>query len=303
MKKFINTSLSLLLLLLIGTMVSAQEAQTLVVPLSKPNEIGFLEVDIKNGSIIVIGTDRKDIGISYSSAEGFDEDEYWESDWATQLGKKIGEQVKIKLKDFGKSKGDDRGGLRKIQSNNFKLEITEQYNQINIENNRMGAEPMLIKIEVPKTMNIDVENYNGGNLYVANVTGEINLESYNGAIKAEDIGGIARASTYNGDITIKFKDMPNNGEMSFENYNGDISISVPPSYKSQFKVKTEMGEILSDLDLKVMTDKNKPTTKGDGEVYKVYVDSWTFMELNGGSSNNIKIKTRNGDVLLRSNQK
>ena len=290
-------------LCIFGITLSAQETQNIIVPLSNPNEIGILEVNVKNGTIIVVGTDRKDISITYGNGEDVDKEENWLEEWGRSLGEEISRQVKIKLKNKGhETKKDSREGLRKIQNNSFKLEIVEQFNHIYIENSKMGQQSMLIKIEVPKAMNIDVENYYGGNLYVKNIKGEIYLESYSGSIRAEEIAGIVSANTYSGEINIEFKEMPQDGKMSFDNYSGDISISVPPTYKSNFKVKTEMGEILSDLDLKVVAEKNKPKTQNDGQVYKVYVDSWTFMELNGASNNEIKIKTRNGDVLLRSNQ-
>ena len=299
--KFIINTCFLFLFCLFGISSTAQETENLIIPLSKPNEIGFLEVDIKNGSIIVVGSDRKDIAVSYGNGEDY-EDQDGLKEWTKSLGREIGRQVKIKLKNKGNMKDDNREGLRKIQNNTFKLEITEQFNHVNIENNKMGQQSMFVKIEVPKNMNIDVENYYGGNLYIKNISGEINLESYSGSIQAEEIGGIVSANTYSGDINIGFKESPKNGKMSFDNYSGDISISLPPNHKSNFKVKTDMGEILSDLDLKVIASNNKPKERMEGDVYKVYVDSWTFMELNGASENEIKIQTRTGDVLLRSNQ-
>lgn len=262
MKKYILTILAMVFLI----RLNAQNEDQVTVPLSSSGKIGTLETDLKSASIKVIGTNRSDVLIKYAIIESEDEDE--------------------------KSEGD----LKKIPTNNFDLEISEDDNVVSIKS-ESWFQRMSIDIEVPVNFNLDLHNYTGQYLEVANITGDINLESYTGYIKATGIKGTASASTYAGKVEIAFDQITPDKPMAFSNYSGSIDLTLPADYKATFKMKTTFSEIFSAFDMDVATTPSK-LKKVEGNSFKLSTDEWTVGSINGGGPE-IMIKNFSGGIYLR----
>ena len=226
-----------------------QEKTTVTIPLSDPGQIAKLSVNIKNGNISVIGTERKDMLVTYIITKKSDEDEHEDQSGA-------------------------RSGLKKLSTNNYDFEIGEENNIVTIESKTWFANVEL-EVEVPNNSNLDLENYMGGIITVKKVTGELALESYTGGIEASGISGVVNASTYAGNIDVQFNKITPNKAMSFSNFTGPINITMPSTYKADFKMKTNWGDVYSDLD--IVTKDIKPVLKksDEGDTFKLYTDSWT----------------------------
>ncbi len=257
-----------LFLLSFVTILGAQSNKDIEVPLSNPGKIGFLKTHLHHGSIIVIGEDRDNVVVNYD----LDEDDNHEEE------------------------DSRRGGLKRVGRAKSGIKITEDNNIIEIDSDSKNKD-IEITIIVPLNFNIEISNHNGDDLTVENITGEINIESHNSDISALNISGFVNANTYNGDVEISFDKIPSSKDMAFSSYNGDIDISLPSSYRADFKLKTVNGEILSDLDIEEVgkTPEFKSSKKGS---FKLYTDTWTYAKLNGGG-NEIKINTHSGDIMLR----
>ena len=258
-----------LLLTLFTALLLAQSNSDINVPLSNPNEAGYLEIHIHNGDISVIGEERNDVAVQYD----VDDDS-----------------------PFRKNKNKTKNGLKRIGKPKAGLEITEDNNVVIIDTDSHSNELELL-IMVPKNFNVNISNHNGDDLEVRNVTGEVNIESHNSDITAMDISGTVNAQSYNGDIDIEIEQISGSKDMSFGSYNGDIDLRIPSSYKADFKLKSQNGEILSDLDLEEVAKTPELKSSNNGS-FKLYTDSWTYAQLNGGGSE-IKINTNNGDITLR----
>ncbi len=262
MKKLITT---ILVLVAIGG-AQAQNTGELTVPFSEPGKRGKVRVDIRKGSIDVIGTARKDVLVKYRSSRSAKND---------------------KMKD----------GLKVIASAATDLEISERNNYIDIQSDSWNRGVNLV-VEVPKNVDLHVETYNNGDLYIKNVSGEIVADNYNGKITAEEISGSLVADTYNGRIRASFDAITPDTPMAFTTYNGDVDLTLPSNFKATLKMKTARGEIYSGFDLSVK--KNEPITKTEKKsgTYKVYLDDWVRGDVNGGGPE-VMIKNYNGDIYLR----
>ncbi|MCB0667349.1 MAG: hypothetical protein KDC80_16090 [Saprospiraceae bacterium] len=245
----------------------AQNSDQVTVPLSSPGKSGHLETNLKSASIKVTGTDRKDVLIKYTLLENEDD-------------------------DAEKTSGD----LKRIPTNNFDLEISEDDNTVSIKS-ESWFQRIDLDIEVPKSFNLDLHNYTGHYIEVSNITGDLNLESYTGYIKATAINGTANASTYAGKIEIAFQQITPDKPMAFSNYSGSIDLTLPADYKASFKMKTTFSEIFSAFDMDVVS---KPSTlkKVEGNNFKLSTDEWTTGSINGGGPE-IMIKNFSGGIYLR----
>ncbi|MCG8386701.1 MAG: hypothetical protein MJA30_14220 [Cytophagales bacterium] len=254
------------LLFLLISSVQAQDSGELTIPFSDPAKPGKVRVDIKKGSIEVVGSARKDVLVKYTARAS-------------------------------KSKEQLKNGLRMIASAATDLEISEKNNYINIDSDSWNKGIDLV-LEIPSRVDLHVETYNSGNIYVQNITGEVVADNYNGRITAENISGSLVADTYNGTIKVTFDKITPDTPMAFTTYNGNVDLTLPANFKASLKMKTSRGEIYSGFDFSVK--KNEPITKTEKKsgTYKVYLDDWVRGDVNGGGPE-MMIKNYNGDIYLR----
>lgn len=265
MKKTLVTVFALMLI----AAAWAQESGELVVPFSDPNAKGKVKIDLRRGSIDVVGTDRKDVLVKYSSPDNQNNNE------------------NDRTKD----------GLRRISGAAMDLEVSEKNNFIDIDSDSW-SKGVDLKVEVPKNVDLHVETYNDGYIFISNINGEIVADNYNGKITADKISGSLVADTYNGEITASFIKVTPDTPMAFTTYNGDVDLTFPSDFKASMKMKSSRGEIFSGFDFNVK--KTEPVTKSEKKsgTYKVYLDDWVRADINGGGAE-VMIKNYNGDIYLR----
>ena len=246
----------------------AQNSNEFTVPLSDPAKRGKLKAHINYGSISVKGTARKDILVRYKAAD-----------------------------DGEDSKESTKNGLKKIGSGGIDFDVAESDNNIKVSSNSWNKKLML-EVEVPSGIDLDVKTYNDGDLVISNIQGETVLTNYNGEITATNISGSVMATTYNGDIKVTFDKVTAGTPMSYSTYNGDIDIALPATHKASLKMKTEQGDIFSDFDVAFKNTGPVQQKKTDAGVYKVIVDEWKRGDINGGGPE-LTIKNYNGDIFIR----
>ncbi|MCB2376820.1 DUF4097 family beta strand repeat-containing protein [Hymenobacter sp. BT635] len=262
------------LLLLTACVVSAQNKDQLVVPLSSPGKPGLLRVKTVNGSITVVGYSGKDVLIDASTkARGRDDD------------------------DDDKPR-ESSGGLRRIAGKaGFDVTAEENDNRVTVSSNSW-QQPTNLTIRVPQRFSLQISTVNDGDILVENVTGELEVSNVNGDVTLRQVSGSAVANTVNGAIKATFKSVTGGTPMAFSTVNGDVDVTLPASAKAALKLKSDQGEIYSDFDL--VTDKtpakvNRTTQNG---VYRLNADGWTYGKLSGGGAE-IMMKSLMGDIFIR----
>ncbi|NNF36248.1 MAG: hypothetical protein HKN68_19245 [Saprospiraceae bacterium] len=249
-----------------------QDMEQVTVPLSAGVEKGVLDVDVKSGSVKIIGTSRQDVLVKYQIIDQTDE----ESD---------------------ENKESEMKGLKKISNNSMDFKIEEIDSEVIIKSDTWFKGVDLV-VEVPQNFDLDINNGMGGNVEVENVSGELNLASYLGSVYAKNVSGVVNANTYTGEIEVTFNNITSGKDMSFISYTGKVDITLPATYAASLKMKTDWGDIYSDLDITPV--EQKPEFKKDetGKGFKLYTDSWTYATINGGGPE-LTMKTQMGSIYLR----
>ncbi|WHZ09506.1 MAG: hypothetical protein OJF59_003262 [Cytophagales bacterium] len=269
--------------ILTSFLLKAQNSGEFTVPFSNPTGAVKVIVDIKTGSVTVKGTARKDVWVKYSDKEENEpetvEDNNNDND------------------NDHRNRTTNKEGLKKISNGTMNLEASEYQNTVKINSDNWGNR-MNVIVEVPSTVSLKVKTYNDGDLEVNNITGIVELTNYNGAITATGISGTVVAETYNGDIKIVYDKLTPDTPLSYANFNGNIDLTFPASLKANVKMKTKQGEIYSGFDAQVK--KGSPVTKTETKtgIYKVQIDDWVKVDVNGGGPE-VSIQTYNGDIFLR----
>lgn len=250
--------------------VNAQSDGEFTVPLSDPTKRAKILVDINYGGIVLVGTQRKDVLVRYSTEEG---------------------------KTANAASGTSKGGMKRISGGTMDLEVSENQNTVRIESSSWSKK-MNLYVEVPSGVDVNLSSHNSGDLSASSIQGQVEMGTYNGKIVADKISGSVVASTYNGEVKISFDKVSDGTPMSFSTYNGDIDITMPANFKGTLKMRTEQGEIFSDFDVNLV--KSGPEQKKDTKsgIYKVVIDEWVKGDINGGGPE-FAMKNYNGDILIR----
>jgi Putative adhesin len=137
------------------------------------------------------------------------------------------------------------------------------------------------EIRVPRTMNVDVSNTNGG-INLDGVTGNHELDTTNGRIEVERCAGSLDASTTNGSINAELVRVTKGQPLRFDTTNGRISIALPRDVAVDVDAGTTNGSIRTDLPI-ATTDKDRNSLRGT---------------INGGGTR-LRARTTNGGIEIK----
>ena len=136
-----------------------------------------------------------------------------------------------------------------------------------------------IKIPVETDLNLDSVN---GAVKAENLKGEISLKTVNGSVNASDINGSIEASTVNGAIKARSTHLDKSDDIHLSSVNGSVRLSLPSDVAADIHASTLNGGISTDFPVTVT---GKFTGKKiDGKV-------------NGGGSS-IDLSSVNGGISI-----
>jgi DUF4097 and DUF4098 domain-containing protein YvlB len=250
----------------------SQDAQPdrVTVPFSDPSRPKTLHASLVNGSITVRGYDGKDA------------------------------IVEARADSARHHRPEHSDGLRRIDMGATGLMVEESDNVITV-GTRLVNENMSLLIQVPVNTSVKLHAVNGGDLLVDHIVGDVEVDNTNGNATATHISGAAVVHALNGKVLVSLDKVTADKPMSFSSLNGDIDVTLPATTKARLKLKTDNGEIYSDLDIATDPAARKPALQennsGKGK-YRVQFDRTMYGLINGGGPE-IQLTTFNGNIYIR----
>ncbi len=255
----------------ISTILLAQDASRMTVPLSDPSRPGTVKVSLMNSCLAVEGYDGREITIESAGR---------------------GDRTPPK---------PPRGaeGMKRIEPSGNGLSVEEDNNVVHIHSSPFGSTGGLL-IRVPRSTALKLECMNGGEIKVRGVAGDLELQNMNGAVTATNVSGSIVAHSLNGRVAVTMDKVTAGKPMSFTSMNGDVDVLLPPDTKATLRMKTDHGEIYTDFDVKVNSSAGPVVEDGraKGGKYKIKVDQTTVGTINGGGPD-FTFKTFNGNIYIR----
>jgi len=214
----------------------ASDQSTVRSKFSDPSKPGTLKVSLPWAEVHVSGTDGNDIVVTSS------------------------------LEQKGSKKEVDKDGFRRLDED-VSFEITEKNNVATIVmsgDNIWAAHGAEFHVQVPRNTNLVLRTEAGGDINVANVDGDIDINSMNGEVTLTDIGSSAVVNTMNGEVTATFKQAPAK-PVSITSMNGEIDLRLPTDTKANLRLRTHNGSIRTNFPDGVLQAKTEKTaTKAYG---------------------------------------
>ncbi|MEM7373214.1 MAG: DUF4097 family beta strand repeat-containing protein [Bacteroidota bacterium] len=258
-------------MLLIGCSVFGQE-EMVNIPFKSSDQAKSLVIDLNEGEVSIVGTDRTDVLVRYQSHRSQSE------------GEQEGMEEKSK-------------GLSKVSSGTKKIEMSSKENQIMIRSDSYDAN-LSFAIEVPKTIDLNIDIDFSGNVSIQDIQGNVNVELASGDIRIQGLNGLLNASSDEGDIHVQFVNIPDPKTMMWMTTSGDIDVSLPSDYSAKLKVKADKGDVYSDLNIQFQEKVERVQDTDEDGSFRYINNSWTYGTLNAGGPE-IIIITKLGDIYLR----
>ena len=254
----------------------AQEpsADKINVPLSDPSRPAMLKIGLIGGSITVKGGGGKEVVVESRLRAG---------------------------EDDGEEKSERPKGLKLIPNRSSGLTVEEDDNVVSVSTGmRGGSITTDITVRVPTNCSMNLSTVNDGDISVDNVTGDLEINNTNGKVILTNISGSATVHALNEDLTASFVKVNPQKPMSFSSMNGKIDLTLPADLKATLSMKSEMGEIYSDFDMKVETStaKTQENEKGKKGKFRISMDKLMRGSINGGGQE-IQLTNFNGDIYIR----
>jgi hypothetical protein len=253
--------------LLAAAPATAQDQTT--VPFTDPSRAGTVRITTLNGTVTVKAAARQDVEIQTRSSSDAD--------------------------DKGRGKRNERTtGLRRLAPVSG-FSVVEENNQMTISST--SNEEAELVVYVPTRTNLKLNGVNGGTIAVEGVDGDIEVTNINDDIKLTNVAGSVVANTTNGDLKVTLTRATPQKPMAFTSLNGDVDVTLPASVKATLKLRSDMGDVYTDFDVKLTTATSSQSSRQNGQ-FRIEVNKSITGALNGGGPE-IELRTFNGDVYLR----
>lgn len=180
-----------------------------------------------------------------------------------------------------------KDGMRRLPLRGTGVEVKTDGNSIRIDSMAMGGRSD-VRLEVPQRANLVLRTATGGEITVANITGDIEVKAMNGPITLTNVNGGVVANTMNGPLKANLTQPPSK-PLSFSSMNGPIDVTLPASTKANLKVKSMNGDAWTDFEV-TMGAGGGGNSPGPGRTFEG--------TLNGGGPD-IRFTSMNGKISIR----
>lgn len=171
------------------------------------------------------------------------------------------------------------------------LNVKQEGNQVTIfQAARRGQGKYTIK--VPASVKVEIEhtgNWEGGQIEVYGVTGELEISGQYNSVHIEDVTGPALVNTVYGKVEAIFSGLSQSGPTSLVSVYGIVDVTLPANTKADVTIKTPYGEAFSDMNIEFPSE-------SEGGMRKV--SSTIEGKLNGGGVD-LDLKASYKNVYLR----
>ena len=158
-----------------------------------------------------------------------------------------------------------------------------------------GFESIDLFIQIPVHLTVSSELFIGGNIFMKNLRGGIEVNSLNGSVRLEEIGGYALVSAANGEVNAHFEEVDDSKAISLITLNGGVTVHLPKSASRDLRlISRKNGYINSEFTLQSDT----PIKNLNSKVYSKDPIVHTA-QINGGGSL-LFLSTQNGPISLKS---
>ena len=280
-----NNTLVVIAFILLATIIpnalATEKNYSLV--LTNPDKPASIEVEVRKGSVTVIGYEGETVEIKAIISEPPPPPDSLN-------------QKHTKRKDKVKSTARSSAGLKTISGHVIRLEI-EEYNNVVKVSSKVPTQYVDLIIKIPQYSKLTVSLFTGGDITVDSVLGIINLDAFEGAIYAENISGPIIAKTRTTDIVVHFSDFNKDSPSQLISHRGNVDVTLTDNISAYVIVKNYKGQVFSGLDQDFISLEQIHETDEDNK-QKITIGGTMRAVLNDGGQV-LSLKSYSGNLYVR----
>ena len=177
-----------------------------------------------------------------------------------------------------------------VDNTGIGLSVTPSNGGLTIE--KATRKAVSYTIRLPKNVAVLYQqlNWQGAGITINNMDGDLEVRTNNAKIDLNRVTGPVVANTISGEISVVYSGLNQEKPTAISTISGVIDITLPPTAKSNLKLRTITGEVYTDFDLGVKQTK-------DG-MAKVGGNSNVYGATNGGGVE-MQFKTFSSNIYIR----
>ncbi|GAB2565473.1 DUF4097 family beta strand repeat-containing protein [Spirosoma areae] len=177
-----------------------------------------------------------------------------------------------------------------VDNSGIGLAVTPESGGLKIEKATRRQIKYTIKLPRKVALLYQETNWQGSNVTVSNMDGDLEIRTNNASIDLNNVTGPVVANTINGEVSVVYSTLSQEKPTAISTINGPIDITLPATAKANLKLRSIQGEMYTDFDLGVKNTKDGMTKVGGGH----NIDGST----NGGGVE-MQLKTINSNIYIR----
>lgn len=181
-----------------------------------------------------------------------------------------GNEIIITSDDFDREEDERAKGLKLVNSlglddnTGMGLSVSEENGQTIITQISSSCDNEF-ELKIPAGISVEYEHKtnSGGDITVENIGEEIIISTTYGDVSLNKITGPMAVKSVYGSIEAVFTDVSQEGSISLESVYDLVDVTIPSDAKADVTLRTPYGEIYSNVDIKVSTERGmrKVSTK------------------------------------------
>jgi putative adhesin len=236
----------------------------ITIPFKDPNRPGTVEVRLFQGNLTITPYSGRDVAVTSKSRRN-----------------RIAVNPEVQ-------------GLQRLTAGGFA--VAEENNVVSVRGDNFDK--LDLEIQVPATTNLKIQSSLGGNVAATGIEGDIEVTNLNGAITLTDVSGSVVTHSMNGSVVVTMKKVAAEKPMAFTSANGDVDVTLPGDTRANLKLRTMLGDIFTDFDVKISAPQLRSLDAAAGGHPHMNFERAITGTINGGGPD-FELRTMNGNLFIR----
>jgi hypothetical protein len=251
------------------TSARENQAEQIIVPLTRPDRPGKLVLERHRGSISVKAYEGTVVLIKAS----------------------------LRPSPGSAPAGADAEGLKPISTAAIQLDAQEADNVVTVDAHTR-TKSVDLDVFVPVRFSLKLGVRDDGDVVVEGLAGDMEVDNPFGHVRMDRLTGSANVSSVDGDVTVRFSGISAGVPLAFTSVHGKIDVSFPAGADLTVRMKSEEGMVYSDFDIALEKRQTRTDPAGKTGGTRVALEEWATGRIGRGGTD-VLLKSFDGNIFLR----
>ncbi len=195
--------------------------------------------------------------------------------------------------------GDGAGGMKPVSAAAIQLDAREADNVVTVDAHSR-TKSIDLEIFVPFRFSVKLGVRDDGDVVVAGLRGDAEVDNPFGRVRLERLTGSANVNTVDGDIAVEFLGVEAGVPLALTTVHGKIDVAFPAGAALTVRMKSDEGMIYSDFDIIAERRKTRTEPAAPSGGKRFALEEWTTGRIGPGGTD-VLLQSFDGNIYIRHN--